>query len=97
MELGQVGSIWEEVRESKNAAIMHNADNMVLCTTDMSDLGGQLREVSRIADKYGVVFNSDTIKIGRSIMIDGILVTCQTGSQPTLIFNPEESSWPVKD
>ena len=40
------------------------------------------------------MFNAETLKIGKSIMIDGIMITCQPRGQPTLAFNPEERDWP---
>ena len=60
--LGEViGKIFKAARKVK---LVHDMDKIVLCATNIADLEGQMREVVRVAEEFGVVFNNHRIKVG---------------------------------
>ena len=77
-------------KDANNTSILHNRDDMIVCALSVQDLENQLMEVIQVVGKYGIAFNADSIRVGRSMMIDGAMITCKVTDWPVLTLNPEE-------
>ena len=71
-------SITQEIfKEVKDMTLIQSIDDFLICTKNMKDLERQLKEVVRVAAKYGVVFNIEKIEVGDSAVFVGMLIKCQ--------------------
>ena len=70
--------------EARDVSLIQSIDDYLICATDMSDLERQVKEVVRVAEKYGVVFNIKKIEVGSEVVYVGMLIKCQENSPPVI-------------
>merc|ERR1712082_271669 len=74
--------------EAKEVSLIQSIDDYLICATDTADLERQLKEVVRVAEKYGVVFNIDKIEVGSQMVYVGMLIRCQKNGPPVISPDP---------
>ena len=62
------GKIFKTARRVK---LIHNSDKIMLCTTNITNLEGQMRETIKVAEEFGVVFDIHRIRVGGPTEIRG--------------------------
>ena len=75
--------------EARNVSLIQSIDDYLICATDMADLETQLKEVVRVAEKYGVVFNIEKIEVGPKLVYVGMLINCQENGPPVISPDPK--------
>ena len=55
----------------------------------MANLEIQMKEVVRVAAKYGVVFNIEKIEVGPELVYVGMLIKCQEDGPPVIYPDPK--------
>merc|ERR1712082_94939 len=78
--------------EARDVSLIQSVDDYLICATDMADLERQLKEVVRVAEKYGVVFNIEKIEVGSKLVYVGMLINCQENGPP--VISPESPQHP---
>ena len=73
--------------EARNVSLIQSIDDYLICAVDMTDLETQMKEVVRVAAKYGVVFNIEKIEVGSEMVYVGMLIKCQENGP--LVISPD--------
>ena len=76
-------------KEARNVTLVQSIDDFLLCAVDMADLECQMREVIRVAAKYGVVFNMEKVEVGSLAVFVGMLIRCQDEGPPLISPDPK--------
>ena len=75
--------------EAKGVSLIQSINDYLICATDMSQLEIQLKEVVRVAEKYGVVFNIGKLEVGPTIVFVGMQIKCREKGPPIISPDPK--------
>ena len=70
-------------------SLIQSIDDYLICATSMDHLETQLKEVVRVAEKYGVVFNIEKIEVGSKIVYVGMQIKCRENGPPVISPDPK--------
>merc|ERR1712105_449527 len=75
--------------EAQDVNLIQSIDDYLICATSMKDLTTQLKEVIRVAEKYGVVFNIEKIEVGSKLVYVGMQIKCRENGPPIISPDPK--------